>query len=39
VARRLKGQPSDLITLGEVEASMRGTFRLDRAVRGETCAS
>ena len=39
LARRLRGEPSALITLDEVEAAMRGTFRLDRAVRGETCAS
>jgi len=39
IARRLRGEPSDLITLEAIEASMRGTFRLDRAVRGETCAS
>jgi len=39
IARRLRGEPSDLITLGEIEAAMRGTFRLDRAVRGEACAS
>ncbi len=39
LARRLRGEPSALITLDEVDAAMRGTFRLDRAVRGETCAS
>jgi predicted dehydrogenase len=39
IARRLRGAPSDLITLDEIEAAMRGTFRLDRAVRGEPCAS
>ena len=39
VGRRLRGRPSDLITLAEVEAAMRATFLLDRAVRGERCAS
>jgi predicted dehydrogenase len=39
LARRLRGESSALITLPEVDAAMRGTFRLDRAVRGETCAS
>jgi predicted dehydrogenase len=39
VGRRLRGRPSDLITLAEVEAAMRATFHLDRAVRGERCAS
>jgi predicted dehydrogenase len=39
IERRLRGEPSDLVTLGEIEAAMRGTFRLDRAVRGEACAS
>ena len=35
VARRLRGAPSDVITLAEIESAMRATFRLDRAVRGE----
>lgn len=35
IARRLRGEPSDVITLAEIEAAMRATFRLDRAVRGE----
>ena len=35
----LRGAPSDVITPGEIEATMRATFRLDRAVRGERCAS
>ena len=39
IGRRLRGQPSDLITLAEVEAATRATFLLDRAVRGERCAS
>jgi len=39
IARRLRGEPSDLVTLAAIEAAMRGTFRLDRAVRGEACAS
>jgi predicted dehydrogenase len=39
IGRRLRGLTSDLITLAEVEAAMRATFLLDRAVRGERCAS
>ena len=39
IGRRLRGLPSDLITLAEVEAATRATFLLDRAVRGERCAS
>jgi predicted dehydrogenase/threonine dehydrogenase-like Zn-dependent dehydrogenase len=39
IGRRLRGQPSTVITLGEVEAAMRATFLLDKAVRGERCAS
>jgi predicted dehydrogenase/threonine dehydrogenase-like Zn-dependent dehydrogenase len=39
IGRRLRGLPSDLITLAEVEAATRATFQLDRAVRGERCAS
>ena len=39
VVAALRGGPSDVITPGEIEASMRATFRLDRAVRGERCAS
>jgi predicted dehydrogenase/NADPH:quinone reductase-like Zn-dependent oxidoreductase len=35
----LRGDPSEGITLAEIEASTRATFRLDRAVRGERCAS
>ena len=35
IARALRGDPDDLMTLEEIEASMRGTFLLDRAVRGE----
>jgi hypothetical protein len=39
VVAALRGSPSEAITLAEIEASMRATFRLDRAVRGERCAS
>jgi predicted dehydrogenase/threonine dehydrogenase-like Zn-dependent dehydrogenase len=39
VVAALRGAPSGVITPGEVEAAMRATFRLDRAVRGERCAS
>jgi predicted dehydrogenase/threonine dehydrogenase-like Zn-dependent dehydrogenase len=39
VVAALRGGPSEVITPGEIEASMRATFRLDRAVRGERCAS
>ncbi|HET8945491.1 MAG TPA: bi-domain-containing oxidoreductase [Candidatus Polarisedimenticolia bacterium] len=39
IVAALRGQPSEAITLAEIEASMRATFRLDRAVRGERCAS
>jgi predicted dehydrogenase len=39
IGRRLRGLPADLITLVEIEAAMRATFLLDRAVRGERCAS
>jgi predicted dehydrogenase/threonine dehydrogenase-like Zn-dependent dehydrogenase len=39
IGRRLRGQPSEVITLQEVEAATRATFALDRAVRGERCAS
>jgi predicted dehydrogenase/NADPH:quinone reductase-like Zn-dependent oxidoreductase len=35
VSRRLRGEPSEVISLAEIEAAMRATFRLDRAVRGE----
>jgi predicted dehydrogenase/threonine dehydrogenase-like Zn-dependent dehydrogenase len=39
IVRALRGAPSEVITPAEIEASMRATFRLDRAVRGERCAS
>jgi predicted dehydrogenase/threonine dehydrogenase-like Zn-dependent dehydrogenase len=39
IGRGLRGRPADLITLEEIEAAMRATFLLDRAVRGERCAS
>jgi predicted dehydrogenase len=39
IGRRLRGRPSDLVTTAEVEAATRATFALDRAVRGERCAS
>jgi predicted dehydrogenase/threonine dehydrogenase-like Zn-dependent dehydrogenase len=39
VVARLRGEPSEVIRLDEIEAAMRATFRLDRAVRGERCAS
>jgi predicted dehydrogenase/threonine dehydrogenase-like Zn-dependent dehydrogenase len=39
VVAALRGSASQAITLSEIEASMRATFRLDRAVRGERCAS
>ena len=39
VVAALRGSPSEAITRAEIEASMRATFRLDRAVRGERCAS
>jgi hypothetical protein len=39
IVAALRGKPSEVITLAEIEASMRATFRLDRAVRGERCAS
>ncbi|HEV8122406.1 MAG TPA: bi-domain-containing oxidoreductase [Candidatus Polarisedimenticolia bacterium] len=39
VVARLRGEPSEVIRLDEIEATMRTTFRLDRAVRGERCAS
>jgi predicted dehydrogenase/threonine dehydrogenase-like Zn-dependent dehydrogenase len=35
IGRALRGEPSEVITLAEIEAAMRATFRLDRAVRGE----
>lgn len=35
IGRRLRGEAADVITLREIEAAMRATFRLDRAVRGE----
>jgi predicted dehydrogenase/threonine dehydrogenase-like Zn-dependent dehydrogenase len=35
----LRGEPSEIIRLHEIEAAMRATFRLERAVRGERCAS
>jgi predicted dehydrogenase/threonine dehydrogenase-like Zn-dependent dehydrogenase len=35
IGRALRGGPSEIITLREVEDAMRATFRLDRAVRGE----
>jgi predicted dehydrogenase/threonine dehydrogenase-like Zn-dependent dehydrogenase len=38
VVARLRGEPSEVIRLDEIEAAMRATFRLDRAVRGERCA-
>jgi len=34
VARALRGEPSPVIGLDAIEAAMRATFRLDRAVRG-----
>jgi predicted dehydrogenase len=39
VAAALRGGPSALITPGEIEAATRATFLLERAVRGERCAS
>ena len=39
IAAALRGEASDVIALGEIGAAMRATFRLDRAVRGERCAS
>jgi hypothetical protein len=39
VVARLRGEPSEVIRLHEIGAAMRATFRLDRAVRGERCAS
>jgi len=39
IVAALRGSPSEAMTLQEIEASMRATFRLDRAVRGERCAS
>jgi polar amino acid transport system substrate-binding protein len=39
VARALRGEPTSMIAPHEVEATMRATFLLDRAVRGERCAS
>ena len=39
VARALRGEASAIIAPHEVEAAMRATFLLDRAVRGERCAS
>jgi predicted dehydrogenase len=39
VARALRGEATTIITPREVEAAMRATFLLDRAVRGERCAS
>jgi predicted dehydrogenase/threonine dehydrogenase-like Zn-dependent dehydrogenase len=39
VVARLRGEPSEVIRLDEIEAAMRATFRLDRSVRGERCAS
>ena len=39
VIARLRGGPSEVIRLDEIDAAMRATFRLERAVRGERCAS
>ena len=39
IAAALRGEASEVIGLQEIEAAMRATFRLDRAVRGERCAS
>ena len=39
VAAALRGDASEVIGLGEIASAMRATFRLDRAVRGERCAS
>lgn len=39
VARALRGEANTIIMPREVEATMRATFLLDRAVRGERCAS
>ena len=39
IAAALRGEASEVIGLSEIEAAMRATFRLDRAVRGERCAS
>jgi predicted dehydrogenase/threonine dehydrogenase-like Zn-dependent dehydrogenase len=39
IAAALRGAPSDVITLPEIEAATRATFRLDRAVRGERWTS
>jgi hypothetical protein len=35
IRRALRGDPSEVIAPIEIEAAMRGTFMLDRAVRGE----
>ncbi|MGH9750999.1 MAG: bi-domain-containing oxidoreductase, partial [Candidatus Polarisedimenticolia bacterium] len=39
IAAALRGTPSEVITLQEIEAATRATFRLDRAVRGERWTS
>ena len=39
IAAALRGDASGVIGLQEIGAAMRGTFQLDRAVRGERCAS
>ena len=39
VAAALRGRPSAIITPAEIEAATRATFLLERAVRGERCAS
>ncbi|HKB08524.1 MAG TPA: bi-domain-containing oxidoreductase [Candidatus Polarisedimenticolia bacterium] len=35
IGRALRGEPSEVVTLPEIEAAMRATFALARAVRGE----
>src|SRR2546425_448942 len=35
IGRALRGEPNEVITLPEIEAAMRATFALARAVRGE----
>ena len=39
ITAALRGDASEVIGLEEIAAAMRGTFRIDRAVRGERCAS
>jgi predicted dehydrogenase/threonine dehydrogenase-like Zn-dependent dehydrogenase len=39
IAAALRGETSEVIGLTEIDAAMQATFRLDRAVRGERCAS